>query len=180
MIITATQKYVRQTPRKVRLVASSVRKMKLETAIRQLGVMDRTASTTVLKVVRQALANAMNNHSIKFEELQLKNIIVNEGATYKRFRAVSRGRAHNIMKKSCHITVELEKPDVSPVIETKKVESTKKTTIKYAKGFDIVEENGFKKLIIKTAYKGSNEIYEYKIYNISLNYHKNHIVPIPS
>ncbi|WP_430927643.1 ABC transporter substrate-binding protein [Polaribacter marinivivus] len=49
----------------------------------------------------------------------------------------------------------------------KKVESTKKTTIKYAKGFDIVEENGFKKLIIKSAYKGSNEIYEYKIYNKS-------------
>ena len=46
----------------------------------------------------------------------------------------------------------------------KKVESTKKTTIKYAKGFDIVEENGFKKLIIKSAYKGSNEIYEYKVY----------------
>lgn len=49
----------------------------------------------------------------------------------------------------------------------KKVESTKKTTIKYAKGFDIVEENGFKKLIIKSAYKGSNEIYEYKVYNKS-------------
>nr|WP_298994901.1 ABC transporter substrate-binding protein [uncultured Polaribacter sp.] len=49
----------------------------------------------------------------------------------------------------------------------KKVESTKKTTIKYAKGFDIVEENRFKKLIIKSAYKGSNEIYEYKVYNKS-------------
>lgn len=112
MIITATQKFVRQTPRKVRLVAASVKKLKLEDAVRQLGVMDRTASTTVLKVVRQALANAMNNHAIKFEELTLKNIYVDEGATYKRFRAVSRGRAHTIMKRSCHITVELEKADV--------------------------------------------------------------------
>lgn len=120
MIITATQKFVRQTPRKVRLVAASVKKMKLEEAIRQLGVMDRTASTTVLKVLRQALANAMNNHSIKFEELQLKNIIVNEGATYKRFRAVSRGRAHNVMKRSCHITVELEKSDVVTAVEPEK------------------------------------------------------------
>lgn len=120
MTITARQKFVRQTPRKVRLVAASVKKMKLEEAIRQLGVMDRTASTTVLKVVRQAIANAMNNHGLKFEELQLKNIVINEGATYKRFRAVSRGRAHTIMKRSCHITVELEKPDVtvSPVKET--------------------------------------------------------------
>lgn len=135
MIITATQKFVRQAPRKVRLVAASVKKMKLEDAVRQLGVMDRTASTTVLKVVRQALANAMNNHSIKFEELQLKNIYVDEGATYKRFRAVSRGRAHTIMKRSCHITVELEKSDVVAVpieksiaasAELKKVEKAEK------------------------------------------------------
>ena len=52
-------------------------------------------------------------------------------------------------------------------IVNKKVESTNKTTIKYAKGFDIVEKNGNKKLIIKSAYKGSNEIYEYKVYNKS-------------
>lgn len=114
MTIKATQKFTRQAPRKVRLVANSVKKLPLESAVRQLGAMDRIASVTVLKVLRQAIANAMNNHGFKFEDLQLKNIIVNEGATYKRFRAVSRGRAHSIMKRSCHITVELEKPDVVP------------------------------------------------------------------
>lgn len=133
MIITATQKFVRQTPRKVRLVAASVKKMKLEDAVRQLGVMDRTASTTVLKVVRQALANAMNNHAIKFEELTLKNIYVDEGATYKRFRAVSRGRAHTIMKRSCHITVELEKSDVVVApIERSAAASTKVSKVEKA------------------------------------------------
>lgn len=38
-----------------------------------------------------------------------------------------------------------------------------KSTIKYAKGFDIVIENGTKKLVIKSAYKGSNEVFEYNI-----------------
>ena len=54
-------------------------------------------------------------------------------------------------------------------IVNKKVESTNKTTIKYAKGFDIVEKNGNKKLIIKSAYKGFNEIYEYTVYKKSLS-----------
>lgn len=112
MTITATQKFARQAPRKVRLVANAVRKMKLEAAVRQLGVMDRTASTLVLKVVRQALANAINNHGLKFEELELKNITVDGAATYKRYRAASRGRGNSVFKRSCHITVVLEKPEL--------------------------------------------------------------------
>ena len=57
----------------------------------------------------------------------------------------------------------------------KKVESTNKTTIKYAKGFDIVEKNGNKKLIIKSAYKGFNEIYEYTVYKKSLSKNLNNL-----
>ena len=123
MTITATQKYARQAPRKVRLVANSVRKMKLEEAVRQLGVMDRTASILVLKVIRQAIANAINNHNLKFEELELKNILVDGAATYKRFRAASRGRGNSIFKRSSHVTVILEKPEVNatPAAATSKV-----------------------------------------------------------
>ena len=57
----------------------------------------------------------------------------------------------------------------------KKVESTNKTTIKYAKGFDIVEKNGNKKLIIKSAYKGFNEIYEYTVYKKFLSKNLNNL-----
>lgn len=138
MIITATQRFSRQAPLKVRLVANTVRKMPLEAAIRQLAVMDRTASTLILKVLRQAIANAVNNQSLKFEELQLKNILVDSASSYKRFRAVSRGRAHSILKRSCHVTVQLEKPEVSVVApkavinvaETKKVVSKSATAAK--------------------------------------------------
>lgn len=112
MTITATQKFARQAPRKVRLVANSVRTMGLEEAVRHLGVMDRTASTLVLKVLRQAVANAMNNHGLKFEELELKNITVDGAATYKRYRAASRGRGNSVFKRSCHVTVTLEKPEI--------------------------------------------------------------------
>lgn len=108
MLITAQQKQTRQSPRKVRIVADAVRKMELEQAIKQLAIMDRRASGVVLKTLRQAIANAMNNHGLKFEDLKLKNILVDPGPTYKRWRAVSRGRAHSILKRTSHVTVELE------------------------------------------------------------------------
>lgn len=108
MQIVAEQKNTRQTPRKVRLVANSVRKLPLEKALRQLAVVERRATIVVLKVIRQAVANAVHNHRINPEDLILKNILVTEGTRYKRFRAVSRGRAHNVVKKTCHIKVVLE------------------------------------------------------------------------
>lgn len=111
MKIRAQQNNTRQTPRKVRLVANQVKDLSLEKALRQLAVIERKAATTILKVVRQAVANATNNHGLKFEDLELDSIIVKKGPTYKRFRAVSRGRAHRILKRSCHIEVTLKTED---------------------------------------------------------------------
>ena len=111
MLITAQQKNVRHSSRKVRLVANSVRKLPLEQAIAQLGVIPRQATVDILKVVRQAMANATNNLGIAANELELNNIIVDEGPIYRRMRAVSRGRGHGIQKKTCHIKVILEKKE---------------------------------------------------------------------
>lgn len=108
MIITATQKNIRQAPRKVREVADAVRKLDLNKAIEQLAVMERRSSLVVLKTIRQAIANATNNLGFKITDIKLKNITVDEGQIYKRWRAVSRGRAHSIEKKTSHIKVELE------------------------------------------------------------------------
>ncbi|MBP7768272.1 50S ribosomal protein L22 [Candidatus Woesebacteria bacterium] len=141
MTITASQIYARQAPRKVRLVANTVKSMPLAEAFQQLGVMDREASILVMKVLRQAVANATHNHGLSAADLVIKSIRVDQGATYKRFRAVSRGRAHSIQKKTCHVTVELsEKTDVvkaaAPVVaaETTPVvaEKTVKTVAKKA------------------------------------------------
>lgn len=108
MQIIAEQKNTRQSPRKVRLVANAVRKLSLEQALQQLAVIERRSTLVVTKVIRQALANAWHNHNLSAKELVLKNIIVNEGPTYKRWRAVSRGRAHTIFKRTSHVRVILE------------------------------------------------------------------------
>jgi hypothetical protein len=70
-------------------------------------VIERRASLVVLKVMKQALANALNNHGLKFADLQIKSITVGEGPRYKRFQAVSRGRAHSIVKTTSHVQVQL-------------------------------------------------------------------------
>lgn len=108
MQIIAEQKNTRQTARKVRLVANAVRKLSIKDAFEQLAVIERRASIVVAKVLRQAVANAMHNHRLTVDQLEIENILVGEGPTYKRFRAVSRGRAHTIFKRTCHIKVILK------------------------------------------------------------------------
>lgn len=130
MTITATQKYTRQATRKVRLVANTVRKMPLEQALRQLAVIERRSTLVIMKTVKQAVANAINNHGLKFTDLKLENIIVNEGPRYQRMRAVSRGRGHEIKKRTSHITVTLstlEPTAAKPVTPAASAAVTEKT-----------------------------------------------------
>ncbi len=124
MLIKVTQKNTRQTPRKVRLVANTVKKMPLEQALRQLAVIERRSTLVLMKVIKQAIANAINNHGLKFDDLLLDTILINEGPRFRRFNAVSRGRAHGIIKRSSHITVTLKTRDESPA---KKVAAEKVT-----------------------------------------------------
>jgi len=127
MIITATQKNTRQTALKVRMVANQVKNLSLRDAIVQLGVIERRASLVILKTLRQAIANATHNHGYSIEELTLKSITVTPGPAYKRFRAVSRGRAHNIFKRTCHVFVEIE-AGVAPKIANTTVAQTEKNS----------------------------------------------------
>ncbi len=146
MRITATQTNSRQTPRKVRLVANAVKGMKLEDAIKQLSVIERKSTLVILKVVRQAIANATHNHGYTFDQLELVNILVTGGPSYKRFRAVSRGRAHRIIKRTCHVTVELEAG-----AEPKKEEAAPKKTKTTASESKVAIEKKTEKVSKKAA-----------------------------
>lgn len=154
MLITATQKNTRQTPRKVRLVANTVKKMPLEKAVQQLAVMERRASLVIMKVVKQALANAINNHGLKFNDLVLDNILVTEGPRYRRFRAVSRGRAHGVIKRTSHITVTLLTKDEANKKTTKpeaKAAATTSVSLPEATTAEVTAEPKTKKVATKKA-----------------------------
>lgn len=126
MLITAQQTNIRQAPRKMRLVANAVKKKGLQGAVANLAVITRRSSLVILKVIKQALANAKTNHQLNPDDLELKEIIVSDGAVYKRMRAVSRGRGFIVRKKTCHVKVVLTKKSSSTSPVSQPEETTKK------------------------------------------------------
>ena len=108
MEIKAEAKHIRISPRKVRLVAKAIKKLTAQQAIETLKFINKRAAEPLNKLIRSAIANAKNNFGLKPESLKIKEVQVGEGPTLKRWRAVSRGRAHPIMKRTSHIKITLE------------------------------------------------------------------------
>ncbi len=104
----AVAKYVRMSPRKVRLVTNLIRGKDLEEARQILDYCPKAAARVVAKVLASAAANAENNNRIPPERLYVLNAFVDEGPTLKRFRPRALGRATRINKRTSHITVILE------------------------------------------------------------------------
>ncbi len=96
----------RQSPRKVRLVADTVRGKKIDDAITTLSFVPRRSALPIQKLLSSALANA-KNLSLAPESLVVKEIRVDEGATLFRRRPRSRGMADPIRKRTSHISVTL-------------------------------------------------------------------------
>jgi large subunit ribosomal protein L22 len=104
----AVQKHLRISPRKVRLVVDAVRGDRVDKAIKKLEFTQKASATDVAKVIKSAAANIRD----KFQEARLDNqdiyvneIYVDEGATLKRIQPRAMGRANQIRKRTCHITV---------------------------------------------------------------------------
>jgi large subunit ribosomal protein L22 len=115
MEVMARSKYIRRTPRKARLVADTVRGMRVIDALAQLEFSPKHAAADIAKAIRSAAANAEHNHSLSREDLWLKQILVDEGPTMKRIRPVSRGMAHQYFHRTCHITAVVEdRPEARP------------------------------------------------------------------
>ncbi|KAJ3636339.1 hypothetical protein Zmor_008693 [Zophobas morio] len=96
---------IRISPRKVRLVADSIRMKKVQDAIAILHNQDKRSSEPVLKLLNSAVANAVNNNGMEADQLIVKTIYVNEGPTLKRFRPKDHGKAFQILKRTSHITI---------------------------------------------------------------------------
>ena len=102
------QKYIRTSPRKLRLVADAVRHLSPVKALEYLKFVEKSAAEPMYKAIKTAIANAKNNFGLKTEALVFEELDIQTGFTIKRFRAVSRGQAHHIMKRTSHIRVVLK------------------------------------------------------------------------
>ncbi len=105
MEVRAVAKYIRVSPRKVRLVVDLVRGRPVNEAMSLLRFMPQSAARDVAKVVKSAVSNAEQNNHMSAEDMIITQITADEGPTMKRFRPRAHGRASPILKRSTHITV---------------------------------------------------------------------------
>ena len=112
MEVRATAKYIRRSPRKVRLAMEAVRGKSVDEAIAILRFLPHGAAREILDVVKSAAANAENNYAMAREDLYIKRIYADDGPRFKRYRARSRGMASPILKRTCHITVVVDEREI--------------------------------------------------------------------
>jgi large subunit ribosomal protein L22 len=134
MEVKAYLRFLRMSPRKVRLVVDTIRGLSVAAAETKLHFVPKLASEPVLKLLLSAVANANHNFHLQKEDLYVKSIVADGGPTLKRFRARAFGRAAPIRKRTTHITIVLaDKKDMPAKAEApKKVVRAKKAAPKTA------------------------------------------------
>ena len=103
--VKAIAKGVRQSPRKVAVVAGLVRGRTVSDALTILSHTPRRSALPVQKTIASAAANAEHNHNLKPDTLRIVEITVTAGPRIKRFRPAAHGRALPFQRKSSHIRV---------------------------------------------------------------------------
>ena len=101
----AIAKFIRVSPRKTRIVAKNVVGRPVEDALNILRFTPQKGAQVIREVMRSALANAEHNTNMNVDALVVKEILVNEGPTWKRFMPRAQGRATSIRKRTSHVTV---------------------------------------------------------------------------
>lgn len=108
MSANASLRMLRSTPRKTRLVADLIRGKDVAEAEDILRFTDRRVAHPILKLLRSAKANAVNNHDMFEDALFVAQIQVGPGPTLKRYLPRARGRADLLRKRTSHVVITLE------------------------------------------------------------------------
>jgi len=105
MDVTATLRFLRTSPRKVRLVVDMVRGKEVGKALAVLQFDPHHCARDIKKLIASAVANARNNHHLSDQNLFVKEIKVDMGPVFKRWFPRAHGRAAPIRKRTSHVTV---------------------------------------------------------------------------
>lgn len=110
MEAVAVARQVRMSPRKVRLVVDQIRGLSVAEASSLLDFSAKAAAVPVRKTLRSAVANAEDRADRDGDEMDVDDLVVSrafvdEGPTYKRWKAAAQGRAVPRRRRTSHITV---------------------------------------------------------------------------
>ena len=135
MEVRAQLRFLRATPRKVRLVADLIRGKGVQEAVNILHLTNKSAAKPLEKLLKSAIANAENrDEPVDVDRLFVKEVMVDGGPTMKRFRPAPMGRGFRVLKRSSHVTLKLDTrkgQSETKTVETKEVD--KKPAEKKAK-----------------------------------------------
>ena len=126
--VKAKARFLRVSPRKVRLVIDLVRGMPVSRAVAQLTFMKKAAALPVLKLINSATANAVHNFGLDGSSLYVKAIMADGGPVLHRWRARAMGRAAPIRKRMSHLSITLAPitdAPAKPVAKAKKAAAPK-------------------------------------------------------
>jgi len=128
----AKARFIRRSPKKIRLVANLIRGLDVEAALVQLKFSTKAAAEPIAKLLKSAISNAEENNKLKRNNLFIKEIKVDEGPVLKRWAPRAFGRATPIRKGSSHIILTLSErvPTEVKKEEIKKKESKNDDIIK--------------------------------------------------
>lgn len=104
----AILRFIRVSPRRVRLVVDQIRGKEVEKALDILKFTPKRSAAIVAKVLKSAIANAENTQSVDVDRLYVKRALVDEGGMWKRFMPRAMGKATRIRKRLSHITVVID------------------------------------------------------------------------
>ncbi len=107
MEVRAKAKFIRMSPKKIRLIIDVVRGMDVDVALNQLRFIPKAAALPVSKLIDSAIANAHHNFSLLRSNLYIKEIRADMGPVLKRWSPRAFGRAAQIRKRMSHITLVL-------------------------------------------------------------------------
>ena len=106
MEATATLRYLKASPQKVRLIADLIRGKKVDEALSILRFTKKLNAKDLEKLLRSAVANAESKEGgVDADDLVVSKIFVNEGPREKRIQPAPMGRAFRIQKRKAHVTV---------------------------------------------------------------------------
>lgn len=105
--VSAKLRYIRTSPRRMRLLADLVRGKRVEKALISLAVLNKKHAKSLSKLIESAVANAKHNHSFKAEDLVVKTIFVDGGPMLKRWMPKAHGRATPVRERTAHVSLVL-------------------------------------------------------------------------
>ena len=96
---------IRTSPRKLNLVAQTIRGLGVEKAVAELSFSKRRIAKVALGLLQSAISNAENNHNLNIDKLVVSEAYVGKGIVMKRMHARGRGRGARVLKPFSSMTI---------------------------------------------------------------------------